>query len=180
MGRAADAGGRDFWVKQLDNSVSRKLMMSQFLGSDEFRNICADFGIPVGQLNITESRDRNANMTMFVHRKYDIFFGRKPDVGGLNFWTGRMLNNGMSGSEVAASFVLSDEFRNMGLSDENFVRYMYRGMMGREADTGGVNFWLGQIRSAPTQEQGRMAVFNGFAHSDEFAKICRDFGVRAV
>ena len=91
-----------------------------------------------------------------------------------------MLNYNMTGFTVTANFVLSDEFQNLRLSDTDYVRYMYRGMMGREADPGGLQFWVAEIGRYPTREQGRWAVFAGFAYSEEFAKICASFGINPI
>jgi len=177
MGRPPDSAGFAYWLNRLELGVTRRNLMNSFLQSAEFRGICAQYGITVGRINLRDNADRNASVTMFVHRCYDVFLDRKPDTAGLNHWTGRILNNGVSGQRIAESFVFSVEFRNRQMSDEEFIRYMYRGMMGREFDTAGLNFWLGQMRRQSTNEQGRRVVFNGFANSPEFRAICARFGV---
>jgi len=178
MGRPADPGGRAYWLNMLENSVSRRLLLSLFLQSAEFSAICGQYGVPVGLIIMTEPADMNPGMTMFVHRKYNVFLDRPPDRGGLNFWTDMMINHGLSGSAVAANFVFSAEFQSRPISDEDYIRYMYRGLMGREPDAGGFNFWLDILLRSPSREQGRSTIFNGFAFSPEFAGICASFGVR--
>ena len=180
MGRQADTGGRNYWLNWLRQSVSRRQLMNTFLQSPEFMNICAQFGVPAGSLTMTEPADMNTGMTMFVHRNYEVFLDRRPDRSGLNHWTGTMLFHGFTGSRVAENFVFSNEFRNRNMTDEQFVRYMYNGMMGRQPDQSGLNFWMGQMSRFSTQEQGRRFVFQGFASSPEFAAICAGFGVRAT
>jgi len=179
MGRAPDTSGRAHWLNQLNNSVSRRAVLNQVLQSNEFKGICAMFGVPVGQLVMTENADKNAQITMFVHRLYAIFLDRNPERAGLNYWTGTLLE-GATGRNVARGFVFSTEFRNKQLSDEEFVKYMYRGMLGREAEAAGFNFWVNQMARYATQAEARAAVFEGFAHSSEFRGICERFGVKAT
>jgi len=177
MGRPADEGGRDFWVGRLNSGVSRRQLMEQFLQSDEFKRICAQYGIPVGQISSPNPVGGSGSMTGFVQRKYEVFLDRQADAGGLDYWTGRVVNHGDSGQKVAESFVFSNEFQSRQMNNEQFVRYMYRGMMGREADQGGLSFWVGRMNQFPNQEQARRVVFNGLADSKEFATICAQFGV---
>jgi len=180
LGREPDTRGYNFWLNQLNHSVSDKLLMAQFFGTPEFAQVCALYFIPVGQISITENADRNASMTMFVHRNYAEFLGRAPDRSGLNYWTGMMFNNNMSASWVSVNFVFSIEFVNKGYTNDQFLDFMYRGMMGREPDAAGKAYWLNIMRQYPTVEWARRVVFNGFVSSPEFARLCASFGVRPV
>ena len=60
------------------------------------------------------------------------------------------------------------------LSDQEFVKVLYRVFMDREADADGLNAWIRVLESG----QGREHVFNGFADSLEFQEICREYGIQ--
>lgn len=47
-------------------------------------------------------------------------------------------------------------------------------MLNRAPDTGGLNYWKGRLDkgASPT------AVIAGFINSDEFKKICSDYGIK--
>ena len=45
--------------------------------------------------------------------------------------------------------------------------------MNREADSEGLDFWLGQLKAG----ENRMYIFNGFVNSVEWANICLTYGI---
>ena len=81
-----------------------------------------------------------------VARMYEAYFDRRPDRAGLLFWSGR-LGSGMRLIDASAHFEASDEFRqlNGSLTDDEFVRLIYRNALGREAEPGGLAYWTGQL-----------------------------------
>ena len=50
MDRDPEAEGRDYWVGQLKSGVSRSIVLSKFVVSDEFTEICARYGIERGTI----------------------------------------------------------------------------------------------------------------------------------
>ncbi len=61
-----------------------------------------------------------------------------------------------------------------GLSDEEYVKVLYRTFMGREADDDGLSGWVGVLKSG---EEDSEKVLDGFANSLEFAEILEGFGL---
>ncbi|MCU9811941.1 DUF4214 domain-containing protein [Paraclostridium sp. AKS81] len=49
-----------------------------------------------------------------VENFYVGFHGRKPDIGGLNYWADEIISGNRSVSQVVDSFINSDEFKNKG------------------------------------------------------------------
>ena len=113
----------------------------------------------------------------FIERLYIIMLGRTADAGGLTFWSD-LLTNGMTGQTAAEHFVFSIEYQSRVITNDEYVRNMYRALMGREADAGGLEFWLDLMNKQPAQEQWRY-IFNQFSTSPEFRAICASFGVIA-
>ena len=62
-----------------------------------------------------------------------------------------------------------------GLSNEEFVVYMYKVFFDREADEAGFNLWFGVLNNGGSYEE----VFNGFTGSPEFANLCASYGINA-
>ncbi|MCA9423123.1 MAG: DUF4214 domain-containing protein [Nitrospira sp.] len=85
---------------------------------------------------------------MTIGRLYAASFNRLPDSGGLRFWV-RSFEEGTSVENIAAHFVTSPEFTsNYGsLSNLNFVRQLYRNVLGREAEQSGLNFWTNHLNN---------------------------------
>lgn len=177
--RAADANGKAYWMNLLANGVSRAYVFRGFCHSQEFTNICSSYDIERGSIQLTENRDQNHNITMYVYRCYERTLGRKPDVSGLNFWTGQIISKKRSPIDVAGNFVFSAEFKNKKLSDEEYVKVLYRMFFNREynapgTDPDGIKFWLDELK---TGKRDRYKVFTGFANSQEFKSVLKTFGL---
>jgi len=119
-----------------------------------------------------------SGMEQFLERLYVTMLGRSADREGLNYWLAA-LNNGMTGQKAAENFVYSNEFVNKNMTNEVYLQHMYRGLLGREADREGLDYWEGVMNRAPSLEQAKRTMFIDFANSNEFRSICASFGVRA-
>lgn len=173
MNRRSDPAGKAEWVSYLDNGVSRRGIFRGFAESSEFSDLCCANGINPGSVTLTEARDMNVLVTMFVSRCYDKALSRKADVSGLNTWCDILLNKSMTPKEVAYGFIFSQEMNNKNLSNEEYIKTLYRVFMDREADSGGLSNWMNWMNGGMSREE----VFNGFADSVEFGKIVQSYGL---
>lgn len=100
----------------------------------------------------------------FLARLYGGLLHREGDVGGLSNW-GEALESGASRASVTANFLASDEFRGARAneSDATFVDSLYREVLGREGDAGGVAFHLASLAAGTS----RADVAVGFVDSAE-------------
>ncbi len=176
---AANDSGKKYWINLLENGVSRAYVFRGFCHSQEFTNICSNYGIIRGNITLTESRDQSHDVTMYVFRCYDRTLGRQPDVNGLNFWTEQIRSKKRTPEDVAGNFVFSTEFKNKKLSDEEYVKVLYRMFFDREynapgTDPNGIKFWLNELK---TGKRDRYGVFTGFANSKEFKIVLQKFGL---
>ena len=178
MDRASDAGGKKNWVSKLDIGMSQTYVLRGFIASREFSKICADYGITVGSISLTEARDQNQGITEFVSRCYSEVLGRKADTGGLNDWCNRILtaSSRKQAAINAASngFFHSAEYLNKHTTNDQYVRTLYRTFLGREADQGGYNDWMNKLRTGTSRD----SVMKGFANSTEFANIMAKYGIK--
>jgi hypothetical protein len=101
-----------------------------------------------------------------VYRIYQAAFDRTPDIGGLTFWVEKA-DLGMTTIDIAARFMDSDEFRALYGSSapdpDTFVEQVYGNVLHRTADTGGLDYWLGQIADGMSEAE----VLARFADSAE-------------
>lgn len=199
FGREADAAGKADWVGQLNSGATKGHVMTGFINSQEFANLSASYGIDPGTGNwdgdnfsangtcVKDGNDNNNNnnssnsnngtvandkIKAFVNRLYENCLERKADEEGLNSWA-NALANGAEGSQVAAGFIFSDEYKLKDASDAQYVLMLYKTMLGREADTPGVTDWVLKIRETGSRE----TAFNGFLQSAEFKNLCVDAGI---
>lgn len=109
----------------------------------------------------------------FVSRMYTVALGRDAEEAGLNDWTSRLLSHEVDGAGIANGFIMSDEFRNKGLSDEDYVDTLYRTFFDREADGEGKAGWTQALANG----NSRGYVLAGFVNSVEFDSLCLGFGI---
>ncbi len=109
----------------------------------------------------------------YVARIYTKALGRQPEAGGLKYWTGEINAKRKTPVEVAEQFFFAPEFTNKKLSNTEYVKVLYRTFMGREADKGGLNYWVGRLNKG----ESRKSVLEAFAGCPEFQKIVKSFGL---
>ncbi|MCR4998576.1 MAG: DUF4214 domain-containing protein, partial [Lachnospiraceae bacterium] len=79
----------------------------------------------------------------------------------------------LTGIECASGFINSQEYQNLGLSNSDYVKNMYRAFMGREYDEAGYKDWVSKLNAGYTRDE----IFAGFANSNEFQSICDSYGI---
>ncbi|NPA81572.1 MAG: DUF4214 domain-containing protein [Epsilonproteobacteria bacterium] len=123
------------------------------------------------------AKDPAKKVEDFVHRLYKNILNREPDNAGSNFWVKKLLYENVSATNVAHQFFLSKEFEEANLSNEEFVKRMYKTLLDREPEPTGLAYWVNEI-----EKHGKLRdqIFYGFALSDEFTKLChKDYEVLA-
>ncbi len=128
----------------------------------------------ISTLTFTQAKADDTQLTAFIERLYQNIMGRAADQGGLDTWKNKLKNEGWTATQVAKFFYDSDEFKNLNVSDEEFLRKTYKTFFDREPDQGGFNYWLDQMKNSGKK---RESIFYGFALSDEFKKVCEKYGV---
>lgn len=85
------------------------------------------------------------------------------DLPGLNFWIG-VLEGGASLREIARAFLNSNEFTEAfgaidSLSDLALVEELYRNVLNREGEQGGIDFWTGQLARPEVSREDMLVAF---------------------
>ena len=168
LGREADADGLKMWKDMLADDWTRDYVLEGLVLSVEFKNICDSYGIIAAFEPTAESQVRS-----FVKRMYTVVLNRRADVVGLDEWTKRLMNGTANGAQLADGFISSDEFVNRNLSNEKYVKVLYRAFFNREPDEGGFNVWINELAKGAS----RRDVMKGFVHSVEFSDLCAQYGI---
>lgn len=177
MNRTASEKEVNYWVGQLQNGTSRRNVLADFVGCKEFTGICSQYGIEKGSIvkdnggKNEESKDQVVN---FVKRFYEKCLGRTGDQGGINHWANGLKAGTFTGQDIARNFILSDEFKKKNLDNSGFIKVLYSVLMDRNADQGGLNYWVQLLESGTSKE----SAINGFIDSPEFTKICNTYGIK--
>lgn len=184
MDREADDAGLSYWLEAMSTGMNREAVFNGFCQSLEFSSICEEYGIvlgspiaspqygtiPKGPCSICKKED---GVTGFVKRLYQVCLDREADEAGLDYWTNALWNHEASGSLCAVGFIFSPEFVEKNYRDETYVEYLYRALMGREADESGKAYWVEQLQSGSSRKDA----FDGFVYSPEFNTICQSYGI---
>ena len=102
-----------------------------------------------------------------MFRLYNAAFARFPDADGLKYWIDQFSSGKNTRRVVAQSFLGSAEFTEKygsNVSDETYVNNLYKNVLGRDADTEGLNYWVGNLSSGL---ETRYEALLGFAESAE-------------
>jgi len=184
LGRDADEEGLKNWTDQLNHGASRESIVNGFLQGGEFTQICYNFGITRGNGVVVpaqggtiqtgpciEGDGMDGLIQNFAARMYTTCLGRQYDENIKN-WI-NALYNGVSGSTVAQGFFFSDEFKNNNYCNKHFVKRLYLTLMNRDADDAGLKNWTTLLNNGASRE----SIMNGFIESQEFTKLCADYGI---
>ena len=122
---------------------------------------------------ISAHATENSDIEAFVTRFYECILDRQPDTPGLTAWCENLKSGKEAGANVGYGFIQSEEFRSRNLSNEEYIRVLYRAFFDREPDASGLSGWLGVLDSGLS----RLHVYKGFAESDEFTGVCQRYGI---
>lgn len=102
-------------------------------------------------------------------RLYWAFFLRTPDLGGMDYWVGR-LKAGRSLASVAKQFAASSEFQTKygSKTNEQFVTLIYQNIFERNPDAAGLAFWTKRLDDK-TKTRGDVMV--NFSESGEGKRV---------
>lgn len=175
LNREPDSEGLSNWLTELAEGMSKDYVLHGFAESQEFTDLCSQYGMERGSYSLSAPRDMNPGVTKFVIRCYKMALGRGYDEDGLNDWCNRILSGECTPVEVAADgFFHSQEFLEKNLNDEEYVHILYRTFLGRQADETGLADWLDRMKN---QGWSRDDVLEGFAGSQEFIGIMAEYGL---
>ncbi|MCQ2483322.1 MAG: DUF4214 domain-containing protein [Clostridia bacterium] len=177
FGREADEAGFNYWLEQLNSeTATREEIFAGFANSEEFYNLCSMHGVVSGTYLVGVPNGQQGGLNCFVSRLYRVCLNRLPDMAGQSGWVMKLHSGEETGTSCAFGFVFSPEFINMNLDNNDFVKYMYKAFLGREADEEGLAYWVDMLNGGTATRED---VFSGFAGSAEFINLCVSYGINA-
>ncbi|WP_435005355.1 DUF4214 domain-containing protein [Tundrisphaera lichenicola] len=144
LGRSADSGGLAYWTQALRTTSPQAVIR--------------------GIVNSNESRSNQ------VKDYYRVILGRTASAGEVAGWVSQM-QAGRSSSDVATAFLTSPEYTAKNVSNQTFVNSLYRVLLSREADSGGLAYWTNVLNSGAAT---RAKVVAGFFNSAESRDLAID------
>lgn len=170
--READSAGLNFWLNEMSSGKNRAYVLSGFVNSNEFSELCTSYGIERGILR-TNGIAINPGARRFTERLYVEVLNRNADQAGVEYWASAISDGTQTPINAATSFFFSEEYLAKGTSNEKFIKTLYRTFMGRDADDAGMSYWMIQLANGVS----RQSVMEGFAYSEEFKQIMASYGL---
>lgn len=173
LNRTPDNSGLNAWLNVLNEGFSRDYICSGFIGSNEFKELCAQYGIQAGQLALTDVIDLHPDITKFVNRLYELVLSRTPDTKGRREWVEALASQRNTAAVAALGFLDSNELKGKNLSDNAYLDILYRTLLNREPDNKGKSEWLAVIDMGVSRNY---LIYN-FVASPEFGSLCQEYGI---
>lgn len=107
-----------------------------------------------------------------AYRLYRAAFDRESDDEGLGYWMAQ-LENGSSLDSIASAFIASEEFQSLygECTDEKFINLLYNNVLDRDADSGGYDYWLGQLGTNISREDVLVAFSESAENQNNVAEL---------
>ncbi|WP_368239950.1 DUF4214 domain-containing protein [Clostridium perfringens] len=172
--RTADESGLKYWTNFLNSGNSKRFMLSKNIESSEFNSILDNIGIKnKGTITVT-LEDKRGEAKNLVNQFYLGFLGRDGDQSGLDYWTNEIVSGHQTVAKVLESMINSDEFKSKNYTNEQVIKCMFKGVLGREADESGLNYWLNQLISGKSNKY----ILNEILNSNEFLDKLNEIGIK--
>ncbi len=168
LNRASDA--LLYW-SEIARTEGRDFVFYSFTNCPEWETICDSYGIVCGNNEVTVS-----GVEGFVSRLYQQTLNRLADSDGMNYWRNELIEQRLSGSEVAESFFNSEEFLLANYSNDDYICKLYNVFFDRNADDEGMHYWSQLLDSG----KSRNDILEGFANSNEWIEICNQYGIKSL
>lgn len=172
--RSADSSGKNYWLEKLSGGVSRTEVLSGFVNSEEFSNLCDSFGIARGTMQSNGNVIYNSGVRDFCERIYTKALDRNGETLGVEEWTNLINVKAKTPADVAYGFFNSQEFINKNYCDGDYIDILYQTFMGRPADIDGKIYWISKLLQGG---MSRNQVLESFAGSQEFRNIMTQYGL---
>lgn len=180
MNREPEEGGINYWKNEMINGATREKVFKGFIDSKEYTEICKNYGIEKGNYEIKgitdpdyKNKPISDSMKAFVERLYVKALGRQSEPEGMAYWCKELSEGWCTPTQAAEKFIISPEFEQKKLNNEEYVKVLYATFLNREAEHAGLQYWLDKIGKGETKSQ----ILEEFAQSAEFQKIVSSFGL---
>jgi VCBS repeat-containing protein len=111
-----------------------------------------------------DEKSNAATMLDQISDLYIAYFGRAPDAEGLSYWFKELYTGSHTLERAATGFSYSEEYKATypdGSSNRDFVESVYQNLFNRNPDSGGWNYWEGELNDGMARDSFLLNVING-------------------
>lgn len=103
-----------------------------------------------------------------IARMYYTVLGRGPEFAGAHYWVEDVMEaRNLSIRDLAVGFYESREFQSRygtNTTNQEFVSLLYRNVLGREGEAGGVQFWTGNLDRGVSRSEVVVSISESYEH----------------
>jgi hypothetical protein len=158
-GEDATAGEVSYWADQVNNgSATLGDIVVAFANSQEAVNANAAT-MAAGVWDRDEGAIAVANL-------YDTAFNRLADLDGMAHWVNQLHTTDTSVGDIATAFYNSAEGQNAfgALGDADYINAIYQNALNRQADSGGMTFWMNELANGADRADIMLSISNSAEH----------------
>ena len=160
-------------VQQIVTSGDEYLFLIQLRTSDQ-NNRSYSNSVNISDMLAQYPKGARQLIEDFVTRFYQLCLDRDPDASGLELWADNLRDQIQTGADVANGFIYSQEFISKNTTDNEYLTILYKAFFNRDPDKAGFDLWVAELNNG----RDRGYVLNGFLGSQEFIKLCEDYGIK--
>ncbi|MDZ4779297.1 MAG: S8 family serine peptidase [Planctomycetia bacterium] len=127
LGRDPDSAGLAYWTQQIGGGLSRTQVAKSLSNSPEYRGRQVDVS-------------------------FNDLLGRAPTSSERSYWLA-LLTGGTAADDMVRTVVSSGEYQSANGNLAGFVSAAYQDLLGRTAETSGVNYWVSFLSTGGTRAQ---------------------------
>ena len=208
--RAADEGGYNNWMNKLENGASREEVLAGFVKSQEFKDLCAVYGITPGELTVpgqtnTQQTQQNNNQSNsqrpplkldssgvdsskldeYVERLYLKVLGRNSEPEGKEYWKNAILNGRDDRGNIYDAAIAARkgffESKEYQLKNRTDDEFLYD-LYGAffNREPDPEGFAYWHDKMKYEGYTRQRVIDEGFGHSQEFKNLLKSYGFRII
>ena len=145
-------------------------------------------GVPQGAINNGNNVPQGgfvssnaAGVSEYLKNVYRNVFGREIDGQGLNYWSIKLSTGAIELEDFFKNLLSENEFMQVAPTVEMKIRKLYAGIFQREADHGGLIFWMSkyqqELREEGNEREALRDVIDDMTDGPEFKQLLIKLGL---
>ena len=160
LGRDATAEEMGKYHEVMGNGVSVDYVARMIASDPAFSTRCTDLGIVPGEINLTQPRDTNYEMTSFLNHLYSRLSGKAPAGEELNNFVRRLSEDPSSIRSVIWDVLSTPESREILASDDDFLNAVFEVFYGHEPEQEKITSYKIALSHGITRERVLISIAN--------------------
>ncbi len=115
--------------------------------------VVSNDGAQETEVNFVQITIANPGPRDFVNLMFVKLLNRNADVNSLNNLAHGITFDNKTGADIVYGIISSSEFRNLNLSNEDYVERLYQALAGRSSDPAGKANWVNLLKNGATREE---------------------------